>query len=182
VQGGSIFSSTVRRITVMQGQTHASDELNVELTTVLGSCVAACLFDPLARVGAMNHFLLAAPNAQHEGAVLDEHHGLFLMEVLVNEMLKRGATRSSMRAHLYGGANLGPTTRRIGSSNGTFARRFLEVEGIQLIHADLGGSSARRLDFRPAQGRARCRVVRETPIEAVPVSRPRRELGLVELF
>ncbi|MFY9350811.1 MAG: chemotaxis protein CheD [Sphingobium sp.] len=164
----------------MQGQTHASGDHSVEFTTVLGSCVAACLYDPLARVGGMNHFLLATPAAQN--GVPDAAYGLFLMEVLVNEMLKRGATRNGMRAHLYGGANLGPTTRRIGSVNSAFARRFLEVEGIQLIHADLGGNAARRLDFRPAQGRARCRIVAESPPEASPQRFSPSAVGVVELF
>jgi chemotaxis protein CheD len=171
------------RITVMQGQAHVSDEADVELSTVLGSCVASCLFDPVARLGGMNHFLLPEPPASRAGYGVDVHYGTYLMEVLINAMLARGGSKARMKAHLYGGANLHPGMKPIGSANADFARQFLHREGIPLVRADLGGVLARRVDFRPASGRVRCRQVEATAApDNVPIPRAPSTAGDVELF
>lgn len=171
------------RITVMQGQARVSDSQRVEFTTVLGSCVAMCLYDPDMRIGGMNHFLLSEPPASAARDRIDEHYGIYLMEVLINEMLAHGAAKSRLRAHLYGGANLHVGMTRIGSMNADFARRFIERERIPLARFDLGGSHARRVDFRPASGQVRCRIVENTLApETLPSTRPERSTGDVELF
>jgi chemotaxis protein CheD len=123
--------------------------------------VATCLFDPVAQVGGMNHFLLAEPPAACL-ADFDEHYGVYLMELLINDMLAHGAAKARLRAHLYGGANLNAGLERIGLRNGEFARQFLNHEGIVIAREDLGGIHARRVDFRPARGQVRCRIVENT--------------------
>ena len=170
------------RLTVMQGQARVSGDARVELTTILGSCIACCLFDAEAGVGGMNHFLLAEPQAGRGG--VDEHYGVYLMEVLINEMLAYGASRQGLRAHLYGGANMHSGMARIGTANAEFARSFLEREHIPLMRHSLGGTSPRRVDFRPSRGQARCRMVDEPAASAVqqPMQRPARTHGDVELF
>ncbi|WP_333839919.1 chemotaxis protein CheD [Novosphingobium sp.] len=171
------------RVTVMQGQALASADPGLEYSTVLGSCVATCLFDPQARVGGMNHFLLAQPPAGYEGASVDEHYGVYLMELLVNEMIGKGARKSHLKAHLYGGANVNRNMMRIGTVNAEFARKFLVNEGITLAREDLGGTQARRVDFRPASGQVRLRTVEDRLAPPVqPTTRPARALGDVELF
>ena len=172
------------RITVLQGQVRVSAGPRVELSTVLGSCITTCLFDPEAEVGGMNHFLLAEPPRSHNPGEIDVHYGVYLMEMLINEMLNHGASKPRMRAHLYGGANLRAGMAPIGTANANFARSFLAREGIVLAREDVGGSCARRVDFRPALGRVRCRVVPATMApEAAPVVRPARVGGGdVELF
>lgn len=171
------------RITVMQGQAHVSDEAHVELGTVLGSCVASCLYDPVARLGGMNHFLLPEPPSSRAGHGVDVHYGTYLMEVLINAMLARGGSKARMKAHLYGGANLHPGMRTIGAANAAFARRFLQREGIPLVRADLGGVLARRVDFRPASGQVRCRQVEAAAVPASQsVATPPPTAGDVELF
>ncbi len=170
------------RVTVMQGQALVSAEPRTELSTVLGSCVALCLFDPEARLGGMNHFLLAEPPASAAGTV-DEYYGTYLMELLVNQMLAHGARKPRLRAHLYGGANVNRNMARIGTANADFARGFVQREGIVLVRSDLGGSNARRIDFRPASGQVRLRVVEDRfapPVQ--PSSRPDKATGDVELF
>jgi chemotaxis protein CheD len=125
---------------------------------VLGSCVATCLFDPEARVGGMNHFLLAEPPASSSATEIDEHYGVFLMELLINQMLARGAP-SRLRAHLYGGANMRSGMAQIGSRNAEFARRFLRREGIVLSARICGGNPpAGSISARRA-GQVRCRTV-----------------------
>lgn len=171
------------RITVLQGQVRVSAGPRVELSTVLGSCVATCLYDPEVEVGGMNHFLLAEPPQSHAPAQIDEHYGVYLMELLINEMLNQGAAKHRMRAHLYGGANIRAGLGAIGTANADFARDFLMRERIPLVRADLGGSGARRVDFRPAQGRARCRTVENSLVAtSQPNARPVRSTGDVELF
>ena len=176
----------VTRINIMQGQARVSSGPRVEFSTVLGSCVCTCLFDPEIELGGMNHFLLAEPPPSAAGAPageVDEHYGVYLMEILINEMLAHGAAKARMRAHLYGGSNLNSGFARIGSRNAEFAKSFLAHERIPVLREDLGGSHARRVDFRPARGQVRCRAVEAALAPAPsPSTRPGRATGDVELF
>lgn len=172
---------TIRR-NVLQGEFEVSRDPDVVLTTVLGSCIACCLHDPVARIGGMNHFLLASPPSSRSGLGDDaRRYGLYAMELLVNEMIKLGAVRATMRAHLYGGANMHSGMRAIGTENTRFAEEFLRADGIELVRSDTGGGQARRLDLQPATGRVRCRSVQgdvpQAPVARVPVA-----TGDVELF
>lgn len=172
------------RVSVMQGEVRVTTDPRVEFGTVLGSCVAACLFDPIAGVGGMNHFLLAQPPASHGGGGgVDVHYGVYLMEMLINEMLAWGAIKTRMKAHLYGGANLRTGMQAIGTANADFARSFLESERISLMRFDLGGANARRVEFRAAKGQVRCRAVdAQLAPQEKPVARPQVASGDVELF
>lgn len=174
----------VRRIAVIQGEVHTSADPQVELTTVLGSCVATCLYDPVMRVGGMNHFLLAEPpEYQRNTGDFDEHYGLYLMELLVNRMLASGAVKGRLKARLFGGANFYHTAQQIGTINAEFARRFLQQEGIELVAADMGGTCARRVHFRPASGQVRCKVTEAQAVTTPqPTRRPPSAHGDVELF
>jgi chemotaxis protein CheD len=172
-----------RRIDVLEGSMAVADEEGTVLTTVLGSCVACCLFDPYAALGGMNHFLLAEPSDVSLCRDV-ERYGVYAMEVLVNEMLKAGATRATMRAHLYGGANLHAGMRAIGTANATFAQEFLVRDGIALVRRDVGGSAARRVEFLAAAGKVRCRTVQGGAPVPPPRARPvaPQACGEVELF
>ena len=174
---------TLVRMTVVQGQALASADPQGEMNTILGSCVATCLFDPIARIGGMNHFLLAEPPANLPGGAFDSNYGLYLMELLINEMLQFGAIKSRLKGRLYGGANINADLGAIGSVNAAFARDFLTREGIETVFEDLEGNLARRIQFRPASGLVRCREV--APVAAPtdkPLVRPQSALGNVELF
>ena len=174
----------IERVTVMQGQALVDGDPHIEFSTVLGSCVATCLFDPDVRIGGMNHFLLSEPPAGLAATTaIDEHYGVYLMELLVNQMLARGAAKSRLKAHLYGGANVNRNMMRIGTANAEFAQEFLRREGIVVMREDLGGTNARRVDFRPASGQIRCRTVEDRLAPPVtPTTRPARASGDVELF
>lgn len=174
------------RMIVSEGEYRVSDRSETVLTAVLGSCISACLHDPLAGVGGMNHFLLASPkqpNLADRDAI--KRYGVHAMEVLVNELIGRGATRQTLRAHLYGGANMHVGMRAIGDENAAFARQFLANEGIALVHADMGGRSARRVEFRPVAGLARSKFVVSPAAEPVRSTGTRivgGEAGEVTLF
>ncbi|MET1754346.1 chemotaxis protein CheD [Novosphingobium sp. RD2P27] len=173
----------MERISIVQGEHAVVSRPNVVISTVLGSCVAVCLQDSVARVGGMNHFLLGEPDHRVQQQNLSSY-GIHAMELLINEMMKLGAARNRLRAHLYGGANMIAGLGMIGSSNAEFARRFVEAEGIAIAHVDLGGNQARRVEFQPFEGRSRCnRVVHAPdPVVTPPVRRPLQSVGDLELF
>ncbi len=142
-----------RRVHVLQGQYSVSTDPNVMMTTILGSCVAACIRDPGAGVGGMNHFLLPDREGREQGDALS--YGVNSMELLVNALLKAGARRSTLQAKLFGGATIVKRLAPVGDSNASFAEAFLEREGIQYLGGSLGGVSARKLQFWPVSGRVR---------------------------
>lgn len=170
----------MHRITIIQGEYHVAGEPDVLIGTLLGSCIAVCLHDAAAQVGGMNHFLLGEPTGQMRIPDADQQrYGIHAMELLINAMMRKGAVRSRLRAHLYGGANIVAGLGQIGSSNAAFAQRFIATEGIEVGRTDLGGTAARRVEFLPHLGKVRSWTV----AEAVPVVRlPSRSGGDLELF
>lgn len=174
----------MRRVSIVQGENAIVVEPGVVVSTLLGSCVAACLYDPVAKVGGMNHFLLGEPGADHRVSAGDmQRYGVHAMELLINGMMARGAMRHRLRAHLYGGGNIVSGLGGIGTANAAFARRFMADEGIEVAHSDLGGSSARKVEFLPHEGKSRCtRVADHVPERpTVPVALPPVG-GELELF
>ncbi|WP_033921493.1 chemotaxis protein CheD [Sphingomonas sp. 37zxx] len=173
----------MRRVSIIQGENHVSGDPDVVISTLLGSCVAVCLQDPESRVGGMNHFLLGEPGKDDDIRQADlQRYGVHAMELLINALMRKGASRSRMRAHLYGGANIIAGLGSIGANNAAFARRFMETEGIAIGHCDLGGTHARRVEFIPYEGKARSRAVAEPPkIVRAPVVLPAGD-GDLELF
>jgi len=145
--------SMIKRIHFVQGEYRVSDDPNVVLTTILGSCVGACMRDPLANVGGMNHFLLPG-NLDHPRQEA-ERYGVHLMELLVNGLLQRGAQRQRLEAKLFGGARTIEKMINIGEKNSEFAQKFLKNENIKHIGGSLGGLAGRRIEFWPVSGRAR---------------------------
>jgi len=171
----------MRRINIIQGEFHVAAEPEVLIGTLLGSCIAICLHDAVARVGGMNHFLLGEPGSHERIRDADlSRYGVHAMELLVNTMMQRGAMRSRLRAHLYGGANIVAGLGQIGSSNAAFAKSFVAVEGITLGHTELGGSHARRVEFLPYLGKVRLWTV----AESVPLAPAKRSIagGELEMF
>lgn len=145
-----IPSARPNRIHIIQGDCYVTDEPDTVLTTVLGSCVAACMRDPVLGIGGMNHFLLPG-DGETEGL----RYGVQSMELLVNGLLRRGARRERIEAKLFGGARLIDGLTDVGSQNAAFAERFLRDEGIQNLGGSLRGDHARRVQFWPVSGRAR---------------------------
>ena len=179
-------AGTERRVHVVQGEFHVTGDPDVMLTTILGSCVAACLRDPLARVGGMNHFLLPG-NSQEAGTGADTvRYGVHAMELLVNGLLQKGARRERLEAKLFGGARMFEGLTDIGPQNAEFAKHFLQREQITLTGGSLQGDRGRRVQFWPASGRARQMTMEQG--EATVFAAERRakampsDAGSVELF
>lgn len=145
-------------IHIIQGDHRVTGDDSTCYATILGSCIAACLFDPFVKVGGMNHFLLPGDTAarrSHEA----EHYGAHLMEVLVNDLMHLGARRDRLQAKLFGGGRILRGLSDIGRENAEFAEHFLVRDGIALVGTDVGGDRARRLQFWPCTGRARVMYV-----------------------
>lgn len=139
------------RIIVAQGDFAATGDPNVEISTVLGSCVAACLIDPVSRVGGMNHFLLPGDDANDINSA-SRRYGVNLMELLINELLRLGARRKNMQAKLFGGASTCLKNFDTGDSNTRFALDFMHFERIPVVARCVGGDRARRIRFNPTTG------------------------------
>lgn len=128
------------------------------ISTLLGSCVAVCLFDAKLRLGGMNHFLLPSKRV---GAGDDTDvvlAGDYAMEVLVNAMLAKGAHKNRLVAKAFGGGNIVSAIRMaIGDRNAEFAVEWLGREGIPLTASDFGGPWSRKVVWVPSTGEAFCR-------------------------
>ncbi len=121
------------------------------LYTVVGSCIATCIYDAERKVGGMNHFLL--PGMVHPDEMLScdvGRYGMYAMELLIGELIKLGARRKELKAKLFGGGKVlkfrtddGDVT----TSNIRFARKFLELEGIPTVNEDVGGNKGRKIMF-----------------------------------
>ena len=171
-----------RKIHVIQGEFHVSDDEGVVLTTILGSCVAACVRDPVAGVGGMNHFLLPGEEGG-EGL----RYGVQSMELLVNALLRRGARRDRLEVKLFGGARLIDGLTDVGSQNAAFAERFVKDEGLHAAGGSLRGRQARRIQFWPVSGRARQILLEAADAKLVAAERrrpiaPPEPSGALELF
>lgn len=165
-----------KNITVIQGEVEISDDPNVVLSTILGSCVSVCIWDPKARIGGMNHFLLAQGSGQ-----ADVKYGAFAMEKLINQLLKAGAQRKALQSKLFGGASVSGFGGTIGRKNAQFARNFVADEGIVCIAESLEGDQPRRVRFSPTTGQVQMLFVQ--PAEVAPeTSAPKMVGSDVTLF
>ena len=176
------MSHTLTKTHVMEGQFVVSDDPHLVLTTVLGSCVAACLRDPVAGIGGMNHFLLPGDGDRLQNRDA-ERYGAYLMELLVNGLMSKGAQRSRLEAKLFGGAKTIFKSSDVGGMNASFAEHFLKNEGIAVVGRSLGGNSGRRVEYWPVSGRARQISIGQAAPIPVPVA-PAAPLhdGDLELF
>lgn len=126
------------------------------VSTLLGSCVAVCLWDSVAKVAGMNHFLLANKRYARDLPVsITEagRYGVQAMELMINEMMGLGAEKKRLKAKAFGGGNVLASVSTdnfncVGSVNGRFIREFLKTEGIPLESEDLGGDLGRVIRFR----------------------------------
>lgn len=162
---------------VAQGDQAIGRDPSVVIGTILGSCVSACLWDPEARIGGMNHIVL--PESTGAWHTIDSF-GASDMERLINALLHEGAARTRLRAKIFGGANMIEGLPDIGRRNAEFLNAFLVREGIPVDGSSLGGNQARMIRFWPYSGRARQRLVYRAD---EPVLRPKPPVANdVELF
>jgi chemotaxis protein CheD len=141
-------------IKVFPGEYYVTGKPDEVLITVLGSCVSACIRDPLIGVGGMNHFMLPQSHSGKWGSDSEPtRFGNFAMEKLINELIKAGGARDRMEIKVFGGANVTDSTQAIGTQNAEFVLRYLQAEGLSCVAEDLGGQRPRRIHYYPTTGR-----------------------------
>lgn len=150
---------------IAQGEYATGDGRSGPISTILGSCVASCLYDPVAGIGGMNHFLVPDGTSR---VVQTASFGINAMELLINALIKQGAARARLQAKVFGGARMIAGLTDIGAQNGEFVLEFLRREGIACVGSSLGGTQARRIEFWPETGRARQRKLAQARIDERP--------------
>jgi len=183
----------IEAVKLLPGEYYVTSK-DMVLTTVLGSCVSACVRDTTAGIGGMNHFML--PNdsdpASHDSAAA-MRYGAYAMEVLLNELIKAGARRERLEAKVFGGgavlANM--TMLNIGERNADFVLRYLHLEQVLIAAQDLRGDVPRRINYFPGSGRVAVRkLVKQSDVLSVQKNElalagtlaKKREGSKVELF
>lgn len=187
-QGGGKTMGDLKFVPVFQGETRISGSDNEVMTTILGSCVAACIWDPVAGVGGLNHFLLPG-QASDRGSNL--RYGVNAMELLINGLLKKGAERAQLRVKLLGGAKMIDSGAEIGVKNAEFAHWYMKNEELAIVSSCLGGERGRKIRFWPTSGRLQRSFLTNTididvrrtaePAPAAPTSGD-NDAGDVQLF
>jgi chemotaxis protein CheD len=150
-------------VKVLPGEYFVHNE-DITIMTTLGSCIAACLWDRNARVGGMNHFMLPDGAAGSGG-----RYGSYAMEVLINELLKRGATRATLEAKVFGGGAVisSMTTLNVGERNTEFVIDYLKTERIPIVSKDVMDVYPRKVCFLPASGKAMVKRLAPTNADAL---------------
>ena len=145
-----------QRITLRPGDHRATTDATV-LSTLLGSCVAACLYDANSGVAGLNHFLLASPRYSRTMPLTHTdagRYGIMAMELLINDMVHLGAERKRLKAKVFGGASVIKKETGIHDNflcvnevNQRFIREYLKTENIPIVAEDLGGQIGRVVYF-----------------------------------
>jgi chemotaxis protein CheD len=150
------------------------------ITTVLGSCISACIRDPSAQVGGMNHFMLPEDSSSGDGnrwldpvGGLATRYGSHAMESLINELLKLGASRSRFEIKLFGAGRILASVTDVGARNIAFVHEYLQTEGLRALAEDLGDIFPRRVAYFPTTGKVKVRKLR--PLEATAIAEAERK-------
>ena len=140
------------------------------LVTVLGSCVAACIRDRVSGIGGMNHFML--PDGcwdNHDPTSVSTRYGVYAMEMMINQLLKLGASRANLEVKVFGGGNVldGLVSANAGQRNVEFALDYLYTEGIAIAGQDILDAYARKVYFFPGSGRVLVKKIRTMHNETI---------------
>lgn len=167
-------------VTLHPGEYFSTRE-DLVLSTVLGSCVAVALFDPDSGIGGLNHFMLPGSVDMIRPLLSDSaRYGMYAMELLINDMLKKGARKQDLRAKVFGAASLlefsGGSAGRISDSNIRFTFSYLKGEGIPVLSRDVGGDLPRKIFFYSRTGKVLLKRIPRTRLTAIR----REESGFLE--
>jgi len=156
-------------VQVLPGELYVTPE-ELVISTVLGSCVSACVRDARRRVGGINHFMLPDVLRGDEGD--SARYGVYALECLVNQVLGSRGSRADLEAKVFGGGRVISAGGDVGRSNIELVRRFLGDEGIPVLAEDLGDQFARRVRYWPTTGRAQVsRIPMTSATEVVATER-----------
>jgi len=148
---------------ILPGEFYVTTQREV-IATVLGSCVSACIRDPVFGIGGMNHFMLpiSVTNGSWSGSEVNlaTRYGNYAMEHLINEILKNGGSRKNLEVKIFGGARILKQMTDIGIKNIQFVRAYLNMENIEIVSEDVGDICPRKVQYVPATGKVRIKKLR----------------------
>jgi chemotaxis protein CheD len=155
-------------VKVFPGEHYVTSDPEDMLVTILGSCVSACIRDPLAKVGGMNHFMLPEAGGRGWDTASDSmRYGNVAMERLINDILARGGMRQRLEIKVFGGGNVMKSTANIGHRNADFVEEYLAAESLPIAARHLRGQLPRRVHYFPVTGRVMLLELARTEQEAV---------------
>ncbi len=140
---------------ISQGNFYVTSRKELSLITVLGSCIAVCIRDPIAETGGLSHFLLPDSDPkEHHDPTTALLYGSYSIERLINAIISRGGRRDRLEVKVFGGANVISGNMNIGARNVDFVEHYFAKEKIPIKAADLRGTTPRKIRYFPATGRA----------------------------
>ncbi len=152
----------INAVKILPGEFYVSDQ-DIVLVTTLGSCIAACIRDKKTGIGGINHFMLPENGRVNTvPASAPARYGSYAMELLINELIKLGASRANLEAKITGGGNVlaHMTVTKVGSRNTAFALDYLQTEGIPIVGKDVLDVYPRKVYFFPRSGRVMVKKLR----------------------
>jgi chemotaxis protein CheD len=185
----------IMAVKILPGEYYVTQD-NELITTVLGSCVSACIRDKELGIGGMNHFMLPESNygqmkTGNEAIVgASTRYGNYAMEHLINTILSHGGKRRNLEVKVFGGGKIIPTLTDVGIKNINFVLDYIDQEGLRLLSQDLGDIYPRKIIYFPRTGKAAMKKIRDLHNDTV-VQRERQYFnslknmpieGEVELF
>lgn len=180
---------------ILPGEYYVTNQKEM-ITTVLGSCISACIRDVRTGIGGMNHFMLPGCNTKHSGSwadagSLETRFGVAAMENLINEILKQGCVKKNLEIKLFGGGDvMSMKQNSVGEKNIAFALNFVRDEGFTIASQDMGGESPRKVIYFPETGKVLVKKLRTVQTAAIAAEETRYaskfeekpSFGTVELF
>lgn len=178
---------------ILPGEVYVTphDEL---VTTVLGSCVSACIRDNKTGVGGMNHFMLPASATQGnwdlEAGGQSARYGMYAMEQLINAILKNGASRKNLEVKVFGGGKILAQMTDVGDKNSRFVQSYIHTEGLKLLGQDLGDIYPRKVVYHPRTGKVQVKKLRSMHNKTITQRekdymdhmKPEQTVGEIDLF
>ncbi len=165
-------------VKLLPGEYYVTKE-NELITTVLGSCISACVRDPISGIGGMNHFMLpeTTKNRLRDGveAVVGNatRYGNYAMEHLINTILSNGGKRKNLEVKLFGGGKIIPTMSDVGARNIEFVLDYIDAEALRLLAQDLGDIYPRKVNFYPMTGKVKMKKIQDIHNETLAIRETR---------
>jgi len=165
-------------VKLLPGEYYVTKE-NELITTVLGSCISACVRDPISGIGGMNHFMLpeTTKNRLRDGveAVVGNatRYGNYAMEHLINTILSNGGKRKNLEVKLFGGGKIIPTMSDVGARNIEFVLDYIDAEALRLLAQDLGDIYPRKVNFYPMTGKVKMKKIQDIHNETLAIREKR---------
>lgn len=149
-------------VKILPGEYYVA-ERDMLIVTVLGSCVSVCLRDRDNGIAGMNHFMLPNTLDSNDPTSASARYGVYAMELLINQLLKRGARRQRLEAKVFGGGNVlqGLTATQVGTRNAEFADAYLRTEKLPVIARDVMGELPRKIYFFTEDGTVLVKKLRQ---------------------